>query len=153
MVRIQFYVPETDAPFIKAGSPVSLVLRELPGGSIEGRIKRFAQALKEETRSMLAEVEIPNKEHLLKAGMYASVTVALEEHPDAITVPAEAIITETKKNYVYTVEDGIVRKTLVQIGIDDGIQVEILEGLKGEEMVIVAGTGSVSEGVRVRVSM
>ena len=153
MVRIQFYVPETDAPFIKAGSPVSLVLKELPGGSIEGRIKRFAQALKEETRSMLSEVEIPNKEHLLKAGMYANVTVALEYHPDAITVPAEAIIMETKKPYVYTVEDGIVKKTSVQIGIDDGIQVEIMEGLKGEEMVIVAGKVSVSEGVRVKVSM
>jgi len=68
-------------------------------------------------------------------------------------VPAEAIITETKKNYVYTVEDGIVKKTSVQIGIDDGIQVEITEGLKGEEMVIVAGKVSVSEGVRVKVSM
>lgn len=152
-VRIQFYVPETDVPFIKAGNHVSLVLKELPGGSFEGQITRFAQALKEETRSMLAEVEMPNKDHLLRPGMYANVKVSLEERPNALTVPAEAIIIERKKSYVYTVENGIVKKSGVQIGIDDGIQVEIVEGLSGEEMVIVAGKGSVGEGDHVKVSM
>jgi RND family efflux transporter MFP subunit len=152
-VRIQFYVPETDVPFIKTGNPVSLSLHELPDRSFEGKLTRFAYALKEETRSMLAEVELPNNEHILRAGMYANATVSLEEHLNAIAVPAEALITEQKKNYVYTVENDIVKKIHVQIGIDDGIRVEVLEGLAGEEMVIVAGKDSVNEGDRVKVSM
>lgn len=152
-VRIQFYVPETDAPFIKKGNPVSLTLNELPGRSFEGQITRFAHALKEETRSMLVEVELPNTEHLLRPGMYAKVIASLEEHPNAIVVPAEAIITEDKKNYVYTIENDIVKKKLVQIGIDDGIDVEIIKGLVEGERVIVAGKYSVNEGDRVKVSM
>jgi len=153
-VRIQFYVPETDVPFIKAGNRISLNFRNPSGKSFEGQITRFSRALKEETRSMLAEVELPNKEHLLMAGMYIIVTVTLEEHHNAITVPAEVVITENEKYYyVYTVENGIVKKLPVQIGITDGIKVEILEGLTGEEMVIVAGKSLVSEGDKVRSSM
>lgn len=152
-VRIQFYVPETDVPFIKEGNRISLNLRNPSGKPFEGQITRFARALKGETRSMLAEVEIHNKEHQLKAGMYTIVTVTLEEHHNTITVPAEVVITEKEKYYVYTVENDIVKKLPVRTGIDDGIQVEILEGLTGEEMVIVAGKGLVSEGDKVKSSM
>lgn len=152
-VRIQFYVPETDVPFIKIGNTIRLGSKELTGKVFEGRITRFARALKEETRSMLAEVEIPNKEHQLKAGMYTIVTVVLEEHHNAITVPAEVVVTELDKAYVYTVENGIVEKFPVQMGIDDGVQIEILDGLTGEEMVIVEGRGLVSEGDIVKSSM
>ncbi|MBI2560356.1 MAG: efflux RND transporter periplasmic adaptor subunit [Planctomycetes bacterium] len=152
-VRIQFYVPETDVPFIKEGNRISLNLRNPSGKPFEGQITRFARALKGETRSMLAEVEIPNKEHQLKAGMYTIVTVTLEEHHNTITVPAEVVITEKEKYYVYTVENDIVKKLPVRTGINDGIQVEILEGLTGEEMVIVAGKGLISEGDKVKSSM
>lgn len=152
-MRIQFYVPETDVLFIKIGNTIRLGLKELTGKVFEGRITRFARALKEETRSMLAEVEIPNKEHHLKAGMYTIVTVVLEEHHNAIMVPAEVVLTELDKAYVYTVENGIVKKLPVQMGIDDGVQIEILDGLTGEEMVIVGGRGLVSEGDIVKSSM
>lgn len=151
-VRIYVDIPEPDVPFIKKGMPATFTLSALPGKEFSGEVVRFSTSLDPSTRTMRTEVYIPNPDHVLLPGMFGYVTLVLERHKNTLTLPAECLIIEKEGKFVYTVVDNRVKKVPVETGIDTGIQVEITSGLAGEEDIIVAGKGSVSEGMQVKTS-
>jgi RND family efflux transporter MFP subunit len=99
---------------------------------------------------MKVEIDFPNPDGLLHPGMYGNLTLNLETHAEALTLPAPALATEKGKTFVYVVEDGKARRVEVTTGIDDSIRVEITKGLQGNEEVIVAGGSAVTDGGAVR---
>jgi RND family efflux transporter MFP subunit len=151
-VRIFIDVPEPDVPFIKKGNQATLVVDALSDRKFFGIITRFAEALNPETRTMKTEIDIPNPDHILLPGMYGNLTLNLEVHKNAIIIPATALVVEKDKKFVYKVKDGKVEMVKIKTGIDDGIQVEVTEGLIGDEDIIVKGKNTVSDGEAVRVS-
>lgn len=145
-VRIDVAIPQPEVPLVKKDLPVTVTVEELPGRVFEGEVTRFAYALDESTKTMMTEIEIPNPDHALRPGMYASCRMTLEKKTDAQLLPAEALITEKNKSFVYCVRDHKAARVPVKTGFDDGITVEILEGLKPNEAVIVAGKQAVTDG-------
>ncbi len=148
-VRIDAWMPESEVPLVKNGLPVNITVSELPGRVFESRVTRIAYALDDATKNMAAEIEIPNPDLELRPGMYASVKIDLQRKSDAILVPSEAIITEKNQSSVFTVVDGKVRKAAVKTGFDDGISVELLDGVTPNDLVILAGKQSISDGQQV----
>ncbi len=149
-VRVEVAIPESEVRFIKSGLPVEITARELPGYAFDGRVTRFAYALDEGTKTMPTEIEVPNAEASLRPGMYVTVKIHLEERDDVLLIPSEAVVTEKDRLYVFTVTDSVARKTPVSIGFDDGIQVEIVDGLDAALPIVLAGKQTVSDGQRVR---
>ena len=136
-----------DTPFIETGKKATLTVNELPGKIFDASVSRYSWALERNTRTMLVEIDVSNAEHILRPGMFAKVTIHLKAHEDVLTIPAEALITESNKVYIYVADDNnTVRKVPVKTGIDDGIIVEILDGLQESDKVIVAGKHLVTEG-------
>ncbi|MCI0387852.1 MAG: efflux RND transporter periplasmic adaptor subunit [Acidobacteria bacterium] len=151
-LRVFVDVTEPEVPFIKRGIPVTLTVDAMPGKTYRGACTRFAIALDPKTRTMRTAIDIPNRDGLLRPGMFGRVSLGLERRKDALTVPASAILTEGGKTYVYTVENGKARRVEVRTGLDDGIRVEVTGGLAGDESVIVTGKGAVKDGVMVKIS-
>ncbi|MCI0537527.1 MAG: efflux RND transporter periplasmic adaptor subunit [Verrucomicrobiales bacterium] len=149
-VRVETAIPQSDAPRVKKGLRVEVSVEELPGRSFAGQISRFAYALDESTKTMLTEIEIPNADLALRPGMYANCRIALEKKTDVLLLPAEALVTEKKKSFVFRVRDSKAARVPVKIGFDDGVSVEVLDGLKPNETVIVAGKQAVTDGQTVR---
>ncbi len=145
-VRIEVAIPEPEVPLVKTDLPVGVSVEELPGRTFDGKITRFAYALDESTKTMTTEIEIPNPDQALRPGMYASCQIALEKKSDAQLLPAEALVTEKNKSFVFACRDSKAARLAVKTGFDDGVSVEILEGLKPNEAVIVAGKQSISDG-------
>lgn len=145
-VRIDVAIAQPEVPLIKKDLPVKVTVAELPGRVFDGKITRFAYALDESTKQMMAEVEIPNPDHALRPGMYASCQIDLEKRSGAQLLPAEALITEKNKSFVFALRDNKAVRVQVKTGFDDGISVEILDGLKPNEAVIVTGRQSVTDG-------
>jgi len=135
---------------VKRGSSVTFFVDALPGTEYEGYTTRFA-TLDPKTRTMRTEIDIPNRDGLLRPGMYGNVKLTLERRAMALTVPASAIISEGGKKYVYTVEDGRAKRVAVQTGFDDGINIEITVGLNGNERVITSGANGVKDGAPAKV--
>ncbi|HEV8716545.1 MAG TPA: efflux RND transporter periplasmic adaptor subunit [Candidatus Binatia bacterium] len=150
MVRVFVNVPETEVPAVDRGDPATLVLSALPEKKFAGTVTRFASALDPSTRTMKVEIDFPNPDGLLHPGMYGNLTLNLETHAEALTLPAPALVIEKGKTFVYVVEDGKARRVEVTTGIDDGIRVEITKGLQGNEAVIVGGASTVTDGGAVR---
>jgi RND family efflux transporter MFP subunit len=149
-VRVFINVPEPDVRFVTHQTSVILTVDSLPGGDFAGKVTRYSTALNPKTRTMKTEIDFPNADHALRPGMYGVATLELEKHEGALTLPATALLVEKDAALVYIVVDGKAKRSLVRTGLNDGIVVEILEGLTGVESVIVAGKGSVTEGTPVR---
>lgn len=106
--------------------------------------------LADETKSYPIEIQIPNPNLSLKAGMIASVTMTGEMHK-ALVVPREAVILQNKENYVYVVDQDKAKQVKVKLGDSDGEKIEVLEGLSGTEAVVVKGQNTLSDGATVTV--
>ena len=145
-VRIDVAVPENEVPLVKVGLPVSVTVGELPSRTFEGKVTRIAYALDEATKTMGMQIELPNADGALRPGMYASVTTSLERKDGALLVPAEALVMQKAKPYAFRVEGGKARRVALQLGLDDGINVEVKDGLSPDDLVVISGAQSLTDG-------
>jgi membrane fusion protein (multidrug efflux system) len=150
-VRVQVAVPELEASLVAKDQPVKVSVDGLPGRSFEGKITRFSYALDEASKTMLAEVELPNAKLELRPGMYAIVKIGLERKEDALLVPAEAVVTDRAGASVFTVVESQARKTPIKTGFNDGANVEITSGVNADQAVVLVGKRSLSDGQAVKV--
>jgi RND family efflux transporter MFP subunit len=138
-VKIVINVLDRDIPSIHPGLRATVQLDALPGREYYGFVSRSAQAINTTTRTMPVEILIPNRDESLKPGAFARVSLALGEHPQAITVPVEAMLNDKDGSYVFAVENAVAKRKPVQTGITQAGRLEILSGLDGTERVIVTG--------------
>jgi membrane fusion protein (multidrug efflux system) len=149
-VRVDVAMPDTEAPLVKKDLPVKVTVDELPGRNFDGTITRFAYALDESTKTMATEIEIANTDLALRPGMWAKVQIDLQKKTDAQLLPAEALVTEKNKMSVFVVRDGQAQKVPVKTGFDDGINVEVTGGLTPNDVVILSGRQTVTDGQPVK---
>jgi membrane fusion protein (multidrug efflux system) len=145
-VRVQFAVPENEASLVHKGQAVRLTVEGLPNRSFEGKLTRFAYALDENTRTMLAELELPNPKRELRPGMYASVQLALEQHDNVLLIPAAALVMEKTNAFAYVAAGDLAKKRPLKVGFNDGAKVEVLEGLASSDSVILVGKRAFTDG-------
>ncbi|MCS6318303.1 MAG: efflux RND transporter periplasmic adaptor subunit [Nitrospira sp.] len=149
-VRTLIEVVEKDVPLVKVGQRADVRAEAYPNEVFEGRVTRIVQALNRATRTMTVEVDLPNKDHRLKGGMFARVEVLVGKHPQAIQIPLDAVSRLEEYQYVYVVKDGKAHQVPVELGARSDNRVEVVKGLTGDEQVIVSGKDLVSEGAPVQ---
>ncbi len=149
-VRILIEVVEKDVPLIQVGQKADVRAEAYPERSFEGTVTRIVQALNRATRTMTVEVDLPNKDHVLKGGMFARVEVLVGSHRNAIQIPIDAVSRLEDAQYVYIVREGKAQRMPVEIGVREDNRVEITKGLDGSEQVIVSGKDLVHDGTAVQ---
>jgi len=151
LLRLRMPIPEEDVPYIKTGGDVQIKL-EATGKIISGKIIRFTRELTTSTRTMLAEVDVPNPDLTLSTGMTAETTIVLQRQTNVLTVPAGAVLKEGDgQAYVLIVDaDNKVQKVTVTLGIQGSNRVEIKQGLTEHQSVIVSGQSNYETGQIVR---
>lgn len=145
-VRILVEVVEKDIPLVKIGQPAEVRAEAYPDRRFTGQVTRTVQALNKNTRAMTVEVDLPNKDQLLKGGMFARVAIMVGVHLKAIQIPIDAVTRLEENQYVYVVRDGKAHQMPVELGARDENRIEITKGLTGAEQVILSGKDLVSEG-------
>jgi len=150
VVRTLIEVVEKDVPLIKIGQKAEVRAEAYPERAFEGTVTRVVQALNRATRTMTVELDLPNKNHLLKGGMFARVEVLVGKHANALQIPIDAVSRLEDAQYVYIVRDGKAERVSVDIGVRDENRVEITKGLIGDEQVIVSGKDLVQTGTPVQ---
>ena len=146
----------------RQGDPALVHIPELAervsNGEFHGHVTRLSGALDPVTRTMRAEIELPNDGEVLKPGMYGKAKVTLESRFNVLTIPASALVRKAEgKLGVYVVDNphdvpprGELKFVEVERGIDNGEMVEVRKGLKGDEMVVAKGNGVLRHGEVVR---
>jgi RND family efflux transporter MFP subunit len=139
LLRLRMPVPESDVPYIQLGGDVQVKVNAT-GRTFTGKIIRFSRALDTNTRTMLTEVDVPNRDLSLNPGMYAETTIQLLQKNDALILPAQAVVQSGDQAYVLVVDaTNHIEKRNVTLGIQTSNRVEITSGLQAGDNVIAAG--------------
>ena len=145
LLRLVFPVPESAVPYIREGTPVDVDVQSLQR-KFAGKVVRFSGQVDRATRTMQTEVDVPNPDLRLTPGMYASVRVVLERRANALSVPVQAVAEGT---VLAVARDGRVEKRSVKLGLETPERVEVVDGLKERELVVIGGRTRVRPGDRV----
>jgi RND family efflux transporter MFP subunit len=152
-VRIFVNVPQAYATGIHAGLTAAVTLQERPGRTFEGKVMRTASALDPASRTLLTEIQAPNRDRELLAGMYANVKFRITRAEPPMIVPASALVVRNDGTHVAVVVDGRVRFPTVQLGRDYGSDVEVGAGLSEGDLIVANPSGSLAEGQQVRAAV
>lgn len=149
IIHLDFTVPETYFYVLSRGLEVSARTAGLPDHQFEGTVSNIGSRVDPVTRSMVVRAEIPNEDGLLRPGMFMTVTLHGKPEP-TLLIPEAAIVPEQGKTFVFVVRDGVVERREVRTGKRRPGEVEIVEGLRENEHVVVEGTQNVRDGTRVQ---
>lgn len=152
-LRVFVNVPQIYSPHVRAGLSARLELTEFPGRRFEGMLVRNSGAIDNNTRTLLAEIDVNNPTGELKPGAYVEVHLKLPSSVTTFTLPIDTVIFRSAGMQVATVKDG---KTIALIpitpGRDFGKEIEVVAGLTGREWVVLNPPDSLIDGQAVRIS-
>ena len=153
ILRVYVYVPEAYASYVQVGSKANLDFAEYPGQKFEGKVANIAGALDPGTRTLQTEIQVDNKDGKLFPGAFANVHLFLPLKKAPMTVPVNTVLFRKEGTQVGVVgADGIVHLTTVVIGQDYGTSLEITNGLKGSDDIVVNPSDSLADGAKVQVA-
>jgi RND family efflux transporter MFP subunit len=141
-IRVFCDIPENDVPHVHAGDPAIVKPAGFEGKPFIGKVTRFSLRLDPETRNMRTEIDLPNPEERLYPGTYAEVSLEMNRHPDALTVPTAAVGSDGDGSFVYTITDNRITRLAVKTGLTDNGRIEVTAGLS-EQTPVVASTKGV----------
>jgi RND family efflux transporter MFP subunit len=123
-----------------------------PEKEFKGKVTVIFPSLEEKTRTLMVEAMVPNPEESLKAGLFTKVILYTGPAKEAVVIPITALLYEEAKIKVFVEDGGRAKEKPVAVGGKYGELMEIAEGLKEGEKVVVAGQQNLSEGVKVHVA-
>ena len=140
-------------PGVRIGPGVEAVVRvpEIPDRTFPGKVTRIADALQPGTRTLLTEIDIPNPDGALTPGIYCTVELHIPRKTPALLVPADAIIFNADGLQVAVVENGVARIRKISVARDLGKEVEVRDGVKQGDQVILNPSVDLVEGSKVSV--
>ena len=151
-IRLTIALPETEVDNISKGMQAVISFTELPGEQFSAQVTRMTNAIGNRTKTMQVQLDIPNRNRKIKAGMYANVEIQLQSTGDKISLPNEALIAVKSEFFVLQVKDGIVKRTLIKKGLSNIQFFEVLSNeINENSKVIVEGKAMVKAGMKVKV--
>ena len=152
VLRVYVFAPQENAPSIHEGLAAKIILQEYPGQEFDGKVTRTAGALDPQSRTMQVEIQVPNQEGKLYAGMYGQVKFVLPDDNAPIVVPADAFVFRAQGPQVVTVtNENRIHWQNIHVGRDFGTQLEVLDGLSENTEVVINPNDDLVEGIQVQV--
>jgi RND family efflux transporter MFP subunit len=152
VIRVWVYVPQDDAFGVSPGVEAVIRVPKMPNLTFHGTVTRIADALQPGTRTLLTEVDVPNPDGALQPGVYCTVELKIPRKSPALIVPASAVIFNQNGMQVAVAENGIVHLRKIAITTDFGTEVQVSEGVKDGDKVILQPPVNLADGDKVRVS-
>lgn len=148
--EIEMNIPEKQILNISLGQVVEMKSSAFPNKTIKVKIKEISPIVDSQTRLVKVKASI-NSDLPLKIGMMFDCQIILRENNDSILLPGEALLTEGSKTYVYIAKNNKVEERNVKVGVQRPDEVEIIDGLEGNEDVITKGNVFVKPGDKIQI--
>jgi RND family efflux transporter MFP subunit len=152
VLRVYVNVPEEYSRGVKPGSTsADIMLAEFPGQKFPGRLVRTSEAINATTRTLLAEIDVPNPKGTLLSGSYAEVHLRIPGQGSTFLLPVNTLIFRSEKLQVGVVKNGKATLTEVTPGHDFGAEIEVVAGLNPDDQVVVNPPDSLVSGQEVKI--
>jgi RND family efflux transporter MFP subunit len=151
-LRVYVDVPQTYAHLVKVGQKVTIAQNEIRDRTFEGQVARTAGSIDTTSRTMQIEVALPNRDGTLLPGAYVQVSLPLQAGKETV-IPTNALMFRSEGLRVASVDNaGKVKLVPIKVGRNFGQSVEVLEGIRGGERLVMNPSDSLAEGDVVIVS-
>ncbi len=151
-LKLDFTITETDTGKIRVGQDVGFTVDAIPGRVFNGRVSIIYPHLDEKTRTLKVQALVPNHDRVLKPGLFSRVTLYTGPARDIVVVPVTALLYEESTIKIFIVNGMKAHVRPVKIGSTYGDLMEIVKGLKENEMVVTVGQNTLAEGAKVNVA-
>jgi len=152
-LKLNFTVTEKDVGKLKIGQGVVLKVDPLPDREFTGKVTIIYPSLEEKTRTLQVEAIVPNSHGLLKPGLFAHVILYTSTDRETILVPITSLLYESEKIKVFLVEGDRAKESFVKTGNKYGEMMEIVEGVKEGDQVVVTGQQNLFEKAKVQIQL
>jgi RND family efflux transporter MFP subunit len=149
VIRIQTFVPQDEAAGVASGVEAVVHVPEIADRSFPGKVTRIASALQPGSRTLLTEIDVPNPDGALSPGIYCTVELHIPRKSPSPIVPADAVVFDQDGLHVAVVHNGIVHMQKISIARDFGNEVEVHEGVKPGDQVILNPMVNLADGGKV----
>src|SRR5579871_3263932 len=152
-LRVYTSVPQAYAPYIKVGANTTVTLTEFPGQKFVAKIARTAEAIDPSTRTLLTEVDVPNKDGRLLPGSFGEVHFSVGSNVDKVTVPVNAMLFRAQGAQIAVVgPDNKIELRPIVIGRDYGATLEVLDGISPSDRIVINPPDSLEAGQQVNIA-
>jgi len=151
VMRIQLFVPQEAAQGVVPGIAAIVRVSEIPGHPFPGKVTRIADALDPATRTLLTEIDVPNRGGELSPGMYCTVELQIPRRTPSLIVPDASVVFDAQGLHVFVVDNGVVHQRKVTETRDLGTEAEVSTGVKVGERVVVNPPIDLEDGSKVKI--
>lgn len=149
-LKIKIYLSQSNINKVSSGEKVKLYIAAV-NKEITGQIESISPVADEDKKSFPVEIVVDNSDSLIKAGMYAEVSLVVEEANDQIVISRSALVEESGNNYIYIIEDKKAKKIEVEINVKNDDKIAIGNAIEPGIEVVVTGNDNLSNGDSVNV--
>lgn len=149
-VRVNCEASELQVAQMRVGQQAKVTIDALSGRQFVGTITDIAPQARQGQRIYIVRVEVPNRQQLLRAGMFARIDIVTGTHPNAVLVPRDALVEQGEKRVVYAVVDGRIQVRKVSLGASVDSVVEITRGVRSGDVLVVGGQNLLADGELVK---
>ncbi|MCF8127637.1 MAG: efflux RND transporter periplasmic adaptor subunit [Deltaproteobacteria bacterium] len=150
-IKIHVNVPELDVRYLKKGQDVMVTIDALSDLRLKGTVDFVSYKADPATKTFRVRVLIDNPQHAIRPGMIARVAFLKRMIPDALSAPLFAILDKGGERLLFVEKNGVAHARTISIGVIAGDRVQITDGLKPGDHLIVTGQRDVEEGMKVQV--
>jgi RND family efflux transporter MFP subunit len=145
------FYPAKELDRIKVGQKLRVTHYSLPDDTLMGQITQVAPALDPDTRSFKSYILVKNEQHLLRPGMFVKVETVVASKDSTIVIAKEIILSKRRGKTVYVVDKGAAFERVISIGLENIDQVEVLEGLKENDRIVIKGFETLRDRSKVKI--
>ncbi len=149
-MKVDFRVDQAALPDLRAGQTLDIEIDAWPGERFAAELYAIDPRVADSTRSIALRARLTNPDGRLRPGQFARVRLAVERKQDAVVIPEQAVFPRGDQQFVFVVVDGRAQLRQVQIGQRVPGSIEIVDGLRAGEALVVAGVQQLSDGRAVR---
>jgi RND family efflux transporter MFP subunit len=151
VIRTQVFVPQDEAFGLGPGVDAVVRVPEIPDRTFPGKVTRIASALEPGSRTLLTEIDVPNPDGALSPGIYCTVELLIPRKTPSMIMPADAVVFDRNGLHVSVVEHGTARLQKITIARDFGKEVEVHDGVRPGDQVVLNPMVNLTEGSKVTV--
>jgi membrane fusion protein, multidrug efflux system len=151
-LKLIFTVSEKEIAVLRVGQEVLFTVDSSPDKKFKGKVNLLYPNVEERTRTLQAEAIVPNSNRLLKPGSFVKATIYTGASHASVVAPLTALMYDNSAISLFVVEGSVAHQRIVKTGGKYGEDIEIIEGLKEKEQVVIVGQNNLSEGVKVHVA-
>ncbi|TRX70427.1 efflux RND transporter periplasmic adaptor subunit [Carboxylicivirga sp. M1479] len=144
-------MPENLLGEVKVNQLVNIMNYALPDDTLKGRITALSPAIDKEARTFKGRLKVDNKKQLLKPGMFVKAEIVVDQRDSALVIPKDVVLTEGNRKVVFVAKNSAAQKRYIRTGIETLNDMEVLDGLKQDERLIIKGFETLKDRSKVKV--